>query len=277
MASQKYYDACPEIVVENLKQIEEITGRKYKVYDYHGPENPDKVIVLMGSASQTATEVVDYLNSKVEGYNVGIITVRMFRPWSEKHFMQIFPKSVKKVAVLDRVREEGSQGMPLYLDINSTLRRNLKEKITIVGGIFGLGGKDFRPNQVKAVFDYLDTEKPKHNFTVGIIDDVTNTSIPVGPEINTCPEGTKQCIFWGLGSDGTISANQAVIQNIISNTNMKAQGYFNFDAFKTDGTTISHLRFGEKDIKSHYEITSGADFVSVSKDVFIKKYDLIKA
>lgn len=272
MTNKRYHDAVPDIVEETMKEVETITGRPYKIFDYYGAENADKIVIAMGSGAQTCQETVEYLNRE-RGYTVGVIDVKLFRPWCPKRFMAAIPKGCKKIAVLDRCRDDGVVGQALYNDVVSTIQQYNPEKLLIVGGVFGLSSKDFTPGQCKAVLDNLDAETPKNNFTVGIVDDVTNTSLEVKEELNTVPPETKQCVFWGLGSDGTIGANKQVIKNIINTTDLRCQGYFAYDAFKTDGTTHSCLRFGPKHFKSHYDIHH-ADIVSCHKNIYVEKYDM---
>ena len=264
----KYYDAVPAIVQKYMDLVAEKIGRKYHLFDYIGDPNAEKIIIAMGSGNDTIEETVDYLTAK--GEKVGAIKVRLYRPFSVDHFIKAIPSSVKKIAVLDRTKEPGSIGEPLYLDVKAALDG---KGMTILGGRYGLSSKEFTPSMVKAVYDHLDGAC-SHNFTVGINDDVTNLSIPVKEEIDTEPEGTTRCLFWGYGSDGTVGANKNSIKIIGDNTDMYAQGYFSYDSKKSGGTTISHLRFGKKKIKSPYLITT-ADFIALHKPSYIGRYDIL--
>ena len=280
VSAQKFYDMAPEIVEETMKEVGELTGREYNLFDYHGPENARRVIVLMGSGVQTSQETVDYLNKELPDDPVGVLAVRLYRPWSRKHFLQKLPKTVRKIAVMDRTREEGSAGLPLYLDVLATIRESpLNTQIEeITSGEYGLSSKEFLPRMVKASLNNLDAKGAdtfKQRYLIGIKDDVTNTSLDYGDELSTIPPGTKQCIFWGKGSDGTIGANKSAIAIIANETNFKAQGFFEYDSYKTDGTTRSHLRFGPSEIKSEYAIQSKADYIACNQPHFVKMYDLI--
>ena len=270
-AGNKYYAATPDIVVESMKQVETITGRSYKLFDYVGAPDAERVIVSMGSSCAVIEETVDYLNK--QGEKVGLIKVRLFRPWSTKHFLEVLPKSVKRIGVLDRTKEPGSQGEPLYLDVQAVAAGCPDDPI-VVGGRYGLGSKDFTPAMVKAVFDNLSLDDPKNGFTVGIQDDVTNTSLSLPAEMDATPEGTIQCMFWGLGSDGTVGANKNAIKIIGDNTDMYAQGYFAYDSKKSGGITVSHLRFGPKPIQSSYLVKT-ADYVACHNPAYVATYDLL--
>ncbi|QXM07148.1 pyruvate:ferredoxin (flavodoxin) oxidoreductase [Crassaminicella indica] len=271
-ACNKYYEAVPDIVADYMKEISKITGRTYRPFDYVGAPDAENIIVAMGSATDTIEETIDYLVSK--GEKVGLIKVRLYRPFSEKYFFDVLPKTVKKIAVLDRTKEPGSLGEPLYQDVCTLFYRKENAPI-IVGGRYGLGSKDTTPSQIKAVFDNLKEAEPKNGFTIGIVDDVTNTSLEIKEHITTAPEGTIRCKFWGLGSDGTVGANKSAIKIIGDNTDLYAQGYFAYDSKKSGGVTISHLRFGKKPIKSTYLI-SKADFVSCSTPAYVNQYDLLE-
>ncbi|MCE5329675.1 pyruvate:ferredoxin (flavodoxin) oxidoreductase, partial [bacterium] len=222
-AANKFYDRVPEIVADYMVQISKLTGREYKPFVYYGPKDAENIIVAMGSVTETIEETVDYLNKN--GEKVGLIKVHLYRPFSSKYFFDILPKSVKRIAVLDRTKEPGALGEPLYLDIK-TLFYDAQKSPLIIGGRYGLGSKDTTPGQIKAVYDNLKQDKPKNSFTIGIIDDVTNSSLAVEEEIVTVPDGTIQCKFWGLGSDGTVGANKNAIKIIGDHTDMYAQGYF---------------------------------------------------
>ena len=271
-ASNPYYLAVPDLVNDYMKEINKITGRDYKPFNYYGHPEAEYVMVAMGSVTEAAEEVVDYLMAK--GEKVGLMKVHLYRPFSEKYFFDVMPASVKRIVVLDRTKEKGALGEPLYLDVKN-LYYTKKDQPIIVGGRYGLGSKDTTPSQVLAVFKNLKAETPKDGFTVGIVDDVTNLSLPVDEIIETEPEGTIQCKFWGFGSDGTVGANKSAIKIIGDDTDMYAQGYFAYDSKKSGGVTISHLRFGNSPIKSTYLISS-ADFISCSKQSYVQSYDLLK-
>ncbi|MGD9569647.1 MAG: pyruvate:ferredoxin (flavodoxin) oxidoreductase [Sedimentibacter sp.] len=270
-ASNKYYEAVPDVVADYMKDIEKITGREYKPFNYYGAPDAENIIVAMGSVTETAEEVIDYLNAK--GEKVGIVIVHLYRPFSSKYFFDVLPKTVKKIAVLDRCKEPGSVGEPLYLDVKSLFYDKEKQPI-IVGGRYGLGSKDTTPAQIFAVYNNLKQDEPKNAFTIGIVDDVTFTSLETPEIVNTSAEGTVRCKFWGLGSDGTVGANKDAIKIIGDHTNMYAQGYFSYDSKKSGGVTVSHLRFGKKPIRSTYLIDE-ADFVSLSQQSYVAKYDVL--
>lgn len=271
-AANPYYENIVNVVEEYMNEINKITGRDYKLFNYYGHPEAERIIVAMGSVTEAIEETVDYLMK--QGEKVGVIRVHLYRPFSAKHFFDVLPKTVKKIAVLDRTKEKGSVGEPLYLDVKNIFY-NRDERPVIVGGRYGLGSKDINPSQIKAVFDNLKEENPKDRFTVGIIDDVTHTSLDVKEKINTTPEGTIRCKFWGFGSDGTVGANKSAIKIIGDNTDMYAQGYFSYDSKKSGGVTISHLRFGHKPIKSTYLIDE-ADFISCSKQSYVHQYDILE-
>ncbi|PWX40446.1 pyruvate:ferredoxin (flavodoxin) oxidoreductase [Clostridium perfringens] len=267
-AVNKFYDAVPEIVESYMKEITKLTGREYNCFDYYGAADAERVIVAMGSVTDLIEETVDYLNAK--GEKVGLIKVRLFRPFSNERLIKAMPKTVKKVAVLDRTKEPGAAGEPLYLEVKNAFY-GLENAPVIVGGRFGLGSKDTVPADIVAVYENLNKEDAKNGFTLSIVDDVTNTSLePVG-DIDTTPEGTKACKFWGLGSDGTFGANKSAIKIIGDHTDMYAQGYFAYDSKKSGGVTISHLRFGKQPIKSPYLINK-ADFVACHNQSYVNKY-----
>ncbi|NBI07837.1 pyruvate:ferredoxin (flavodoxin) oxidoreductase [Senegalia massiliensis] len=271
-SSNRFYDELPQIVEDYMKEISKVVGREYKPFNYYGAEDAEKVIVAMGSVTETIEETIDYMISK--GEKVGVIKVHLYRPFCEKFFFNVLPKTVKKIAVLDRTKEPGSLGEPLYQDIK-TLFYDKNERPLVIGGRYGLGSKDTTPSQIKRVFDELDKDEPRNGFTIGINDDVTHLSLNIEEEINTTPEGTIRCKFWGLGSDGTVGANKNAIKIIGDNTDMYAQGYFSYDSKKSGGITVSHLRFGKKPIKSTYLIEE-SDFTSCSTQSYVKKYDLLK-
>jgi len=273
VAANKYYQACPAIVEETLEDLHKLVGRKYELFSYHGAPDADRVAVCMGSASKTLQETSTYLNQ--HGEKTGVMTVHLFRPWSAEHFISALPETVKKVAVLDRTREDGAIGMPLFLDVNVTLSDAGRNPV-ITGGQYGLASKDFTPAMAKAVFDNLNAEKPMSRYVIGINDDVTHTHLPYGEKIKTTPDTTRQCLFWGLGSDGTVGANKTAIKTIGLNTDMKAQGHFVYDSHKGDGVTVSHLRFGPEEIKSEYEIQNDADYLSVNHPSYVYKYEMLE-
>ncbi len=269
----RFYEELPEIVANYMEQISKLTGREYFPFNYYGDPEAERVIVCIGSACQTAEEVVDYLRAR--GEKVGLVIVHLYRPFSPKYFFRALPASVKKIAVLDRTKEPGALGEPLYQDVCSLFAEFAEsERPIIVGGRYGLGSKDTTPAQIKAVFDNLKSYKPLNHFTIGIEDDVTHRSLPVEEEINTAPEGTIRCKFWGIGSDGTVGANKNTIKIIGDKTDKYAQGYFSYDSKKSGGVTISHLRFGKEPIKSTYLI-SDADFVACHKQEYVNLYDVL--
>ncbi|MDZ7378094.1 MAG: pyruvate:ferredoxin (flavodoxin) oxidoreductase [candidate division KSB1 bacterium] len=267
----KYYQACPAIVQEYMDLLAKHTGRQYHLFDYVGAPDADKVIVAMASGCETIEETINYLNAK-RGTKLGLVKVRLFRPFAAEEFAKVVPKSVRKIAVLDRTKEPGSVGEPLYLDVVAALKH--RPDITIIGGRYGLSSKEFTPSMVKAVYDHLDN-KCTHGFTVGITDDVTFTSIPITERLNTVPEGTISCKFWGLGADGTVGANKNSIKIIGDNTDMYAQGYFQYDSKKSGGITRSHLRFGHSPIQSAY-LVEDADFIACHNQAFIGRYDVLE-
>ena len=270
-AANPYYDRLPEIVNDYMKEISELTGREYKPFNYYGHPEAENIIVAMGSVTEAIEETVDYLMAK--GEKVGVINVHLYRPFSEKYFFDVLPKTVKRIAVLDRTKEPGAIGEPLYLDVRSLFYGSENAPI-IVGRRYGLGAKDTTPSQINAVFENLKEDNPKDRFTIGIVDDVTNTSLEIKEDIKTAPEGTISCKFWGLGSDGTVGANKSAIKIIGDGTDMYAQGYFAYDSKKSGGVTISHLRFGKEPIKSTYLIDE-ADFVSCSKQSYVHQYNVV--
>ena len=268
----KYYDAVPEIVQEYMDKVAKITGRSYKLFDYVGAPDADRVVIAMGSALDTFEWVADYLNKN--GEKVGVLKVRLYRPFSAKHLVAALPETVKKIAVLDRTKEPGSIGEPLYLDVVTALTQMGKTDISVIGGRYGLSSKDFTPTHAKSVFDHLNNGN-FHDFTVGINDDVTHKSIPICDPIDVSPEGVVSCMFWGLGSDGTVGANKDSIKIIGGNTDMNAQAYFSYDSKKSGGITISHLRFGKSSVNMPWLIDS-ADFVACHNPAYIGRYDMLK-
>ncbi len=266
-ACNTYYDAFPAIVEEYMNKVNEKIGTDYKLFNYYGAPDAEKVIVAMGSVCDVAEEVIDYLTAK--GEKVGLVKVRLYRPFSPKHLISAIPATAKKIAVLDRTKEPGSLGEPLYLDVVTALRQNGFNG-TIVGGRYGLGSKDTPPSVIFATFKNLDAEEPKNGFTLGIVDDVTGLSLPEEVCPDTAPEGTISCKFWGLGGDGTVGANKNSNKIIGDHTEKFFQAYFQYDSKKTGGVTISHLRFGDKPIKSPYYITK-ANFVACHNPSYITK------
>ncbi|MGB9781054.1 pyruvate:ferredoxin (flavodoxin) oxidoreductase [Caldanaerobacter sp.] len=271
-ASNKFYNALPEVVEYYMNEINKLTGKNYKLFNYYGAPDAERIIVAMGSVTETIEETIDHLMKK--GEKVGLVKVHLYRPFSVKHFLEVIPKTVKKIAVLDRTKEPGSLGEPLYEDVKTAFYES-ELKPVIVGGRYGLGSKDTTPAQIIAVYENLKQEEPKNRFTIGIIDDVTNTSLPVGEEIDTAPEGTTSCKFWGFGSDGTVGANKSAIKIIGDNTDLYVQAYFQYDSRKSGGVTISHLRFGKKPIRSTYLVNT-ADFIACHKQSYVYSYDILK-
>jgi len=266
-----FYNAVPDIVQNYMQEIKQITGREYHPFAYYGSPDAEYVIVAMGSVCETIEETLDYLMAK--GEKVGVIKVHLYRPFSGKYFFNVLPKTVKKIAVLDRTKEPGSLAEPLCLDVVH-LFYNSELKPLIIGGRYGLGSKDTRPSQIIAVYENLKQAHPKDGFTIGITDDVTDTSLPEIDLVETAPKGTISCKFFGLGSDGTVGANKSAIKIIGDKTPLYAQGYFSYDSKKSGGTTISHLRFGKKPIKSTY-LVSHADYIACHNKSFIYNYDLL--
>ena len=269
-AVNTYYNALPEIVENYMGEISKLTGREYHLFNYYGAEDAEDIIIIMGSASETVRTVVEKLNA--EGRKVGVLVVHLYRPFSIEHFMGAIPQSVKRIAVLDRTKEPGAFGEPLYLDVRAAFYAS-DRKPMIIGGRYGLGSKDLLPGDIVAVFDNLASAEPKNNFTISITDDVTNTSLPCVAGIDVTPAGTKGCKFWGLGSDGTVGANKSAIKIIGDYTDMYAQGYFSYDSKKSGGVTVSHLRFGHTPIMAPYLIDA-ADFVAVHNQSYVHKYDV---
>ncbi len=269
-AVNTYYNALPEIVENYMGEISKLTGREYHLFNYYGAEDAEDIIIVMGSASETVRTVVEKLNA--EGRKVGVLVVHLYRPFSIEHFMGAIPQSVKRIAVLDRTKEPGAFGEPLYLDVRAAFYAS-DRKPMIIGGRYGLGSKDLLPGDIVAVFDNLASVEPKNNFTISITDDVTNTSLPCVAGIDVTPAGTKGCKFWGLGSDGTVGANKSAIKIIGDYTDMYAQGYFSYDSKKSGGVTVSHLRFGHTPIMAPYLIDA-ADFVAVHNQSYVHKYDV---
>ena len=268
-ACNTVYDELPEVVEKYMKKVNEKLGTNYDLFNYYGAPDADRVIVAMGSINDVAEEVIDYLTAK--GEKVGLVKVRLYRPWSSKALLKVLPKTAKKVAVLDRTKEPGSLGEPLYLDVATTLREAGLNDITLVGGRYGLGSKDTPPSSVFAVYKELEKDEPKNRFTIGIVDDVTNLSLPeFKPAPITSAPGTVECKFWGLGGDGTVGANKNSTKIIGDHTDKYIQAYFQYDSKKTGGITISHLRFGDNPIRSPYYINQ-ADFVACHNPSYVVK------
>lgn len=271
-ASNRFYDALPDIVAGYMEEISKITGREYKPFVYYGAQDADRVIVAMGSISDTIKETIDYLNSK--GEKVGLVTVHLYRPFSTKYLLDVLPKSVKRICVLDRTKEPGANGDPLYLDVKEVFY-GAENAPLIIAGRYGLSSKDTTPAQMIAVYANLAANEPKNHFTVGIVDDVTFTSLPVGEEIALAKPGTFEGLFFGLGADGTVGANKNSIKIIGSTTDKYCQAYFSYDSKKSGGYTSSHLRFGDKPITSPYLVTT-PDFVACHVPSYVDKYDVLK-
>ncbi|MCQ2157541.1 MAG: pyruvate:ferredoxin (flavodoxin) oxidoreductase [Bacteroidales bacterium] len=266
------YEAVPDVVARYMGEIGEITGRQYRPFEYYGDKNAECIIIAMGSVTETIKETIDYLAD--HGRKYGLVTVHLYRPFSEKYFLKVLPKSVKKIAVLDRTKEPGSLGEPLYMDIK-TIFQDRENSPLIVGGRYGLSSKDTSPAQIVSVFDNLDRKAPKNGFTIGIIDDVTFKSLPIKSEISIVKPGTTECKFYGLGSDGTVGANKNTIKIIGTHTDLYSQAYFDYDSKKSGGYTCSHLRFGKAAIKAPYLVNT-PDFVACHVPSYLYKYDVLK-
>lgn len=271
-ASNPFYDAIPAVVEDYLNKLGEITGRKHGLFDYYGAPDADRIIIAMGSATEAIREGIDYLMEK--GEKVGLISVHLYRPFSAKHFLSVLPKTVKHIAVLDRTKEPGANGEPLYLDVKDVLY-GTENQPNVVGGRYGLSSKDFTPAQVLAIYKNLALPTPKNHFTVGIVDDVTFTSLPLEEEISLGAKGTTEAKFYGLGADGTVGANKNSIKIIGDNTDKYCQAYFAYDSKKSGGFTASHLRFGDSPIRSTYLVTT-PDFVACHVQAYLKLYDVTK-
>ena len=269
-AVNSYYEALPEIVENYMAEISRITGREYHLFNYYGAEDATDIIITMGSSTETARTVAEALNA--QGRKVGVLAVHLYRPFSVKHFMDAIPKTVERIAVLDRTKEPGAFGEPLYLDVRSAFYAAGRTPL-IIGGRYGLGSKDLLPRDILAVFDNLASAEPKNNFTISINDDLSNTSLPAAADIDVTTAGTTACKFWGLGSDGTVGANKSAIKIIGDHTDMYAQGYFSYDSKKSGGVTVSHLRFGHTPIMQPYLINA-ADFVAVHNQSYVNKYNI---
>jgi pyruvate-ferredoxin/flavodoxin oxidoreductase len=278
-ACNPFYDACPDIVQEEMDKLGERIGRSYNLFDYIGPEDAERVIVIMGSGAETVRETVDYLNE--QGEKVGVLIVRLYRPFSVKHFVQALPRTTKAIAVLDRTKEPGAVGEPLYLDVRTALEHAVEDGTLgfdmpkVVGGRYGLSSKEFTPTMIKAVYDELKADKPRRLFTVGIMDDVTHLSLDYDMEFDIEPDDVVRAVFFGLGADGTVGANKNSIKIIGEETDNYAQGYFVYDSKKSGAITISHLRFGPRPIRSTY-LVKRANFVGCHQFVFMDKYDVLE-
>jgi len=270
-AANRFYLATPAIVEEYMNEITALTGREYRLFQYYGNKEATEVVIAMGSVCEALEEVVDYLNHK--GEKVGLLKVRLYRPFSVEHFMKELPSTVEKICVLDRTKENGALGEPLYLDVRAAFYDKEKQPL-IVGGRYGLGSKDVTPNQLISVYQNLKSKAPRNGFTIGIDDDVTNLSLTVGLSVDTGDMSTVSCKFWGYGSDGTVGANKDAIKIIGDNTDLYAQGYFSYDSKKSGGVTISHLRFGEKPIRSTYLIEK-ANYIACHKESYIFQFDIL--
>ena len=273
-AANSYYNATPDIVQHYMDKVGEITGRHYHIFDYYGSQDAENVIVIMGSGASTTEETVRYLNETM-GAKVGVLVVRLYRPFASSAFANALPKSVKRIAVLDRTKEPGSDGEPLYKDVVTALAENNMSHIKVYGGRYGLGSKEFTPTMVNAVFENLQLATPKNHFTVGIEDDITNTSLPITKNIYPSDSSVTACKFYGFGGDGTVSANKSSIKIIGNNTDLNGQAYFEYDSKKSGSATISHLRFGKNKINESY-LLDNIDFVAVHKEAYVTKYNLLE-
>ncbi len=271
-ASNPYYDAVPEHVERAMETLAQHTGRRYHLFDYHGAPDADRVIVIMGSGGEAVIETADYLCG--QGEKVGVLQVRLYRPFSARHFLAALPQSVQKLAVLDRTKEPGAVGEPLFTDVCAVLAENGRSDITVVGGRYGLASKEFTPAMVKAVYDNLAAASPKNHFTVGIEDDVTGLSLPYGEALDVTGGEVSRCKFFGLGSDGTVGANKNAIKIIGDHTDLYAQGYFVYDSKKSGGITVSHLRFGKNPIRSPY-VLDVADFIACHNPSYLTRHPVL--
>ena len=271
-ACNQYYDAVPDVVARYMGEISELTGRNYRPFDYYGAPDAENIIIAMGSVTETIKETIDHLAA--QGKKYGLVVVRLYRPFSAKYFMKVLPETVKRIAVLDRTKEPGSLGEPLYLDIKA-LFQGKENAPLVIGGRYGLSSKDTSPAQIHAVYENLELAEPKDGFTLGIVDDVTFKSLPVKDEVSIVKPGTTECKFYGLGSDGTVGANKNTIKIIGDHTQKYCQGYFDYDSKKSGGYTCSHLRFGDSPIKAPY-LVSTPDFVACHVPSYLYKYDVLK-
>ena len=268
-ACNPYYEAIPGIVESYMDKINAKIGTNYKLFNYYGAPDAEHVIVAMGSVCQTIEETIDYLMER--GEKVGVVEVHLYRPFSASHLLSVIPDSVKKISVIDRTKEPGSIGEPLYLDVLAALKGSKFENVTVFSGRYGLGSKNTDPSDIAAIYH----NDKKERFTVGIVDDVTNLSLDVTEQVDSAPKSAIRCKFWGLGADGTVGANKNSIKIIGDHTDMYAQAYFDYDSKKSGGVTISHLRFGKEPIKSTYLI-SKADFVACHNPSYVDKYNMVQ-
>jgi pyruvate-ferredoxin/flavodoxin oxidoreductase len=271
-AANSYFLKVAGIVSDYMKKVSDLTGRTYNLFDYVGDPEAENIVISMGSSCETIEEVVNHLVGK--GERVGLVKVRLYRPFSAEHLLAAIPQTATRMSVLDRTKEPGALGEPLYQDVCTAYMEQSKTP-TILGGRYGLGSKEFNPAMAMAVFENMKSDTPKNHFTVGIVDDVTHTSLEVGESLDVAPEGTVQCKFWGIGADGTVGANKSAIKIIGDNTDMYAQAYFSYDSKKSGGVTISHLRFGQTPIQSTYLIDS-ADYIACHKDNYVEIYDVLE-
>ncbi|MEG1910633.1 MAG: pyruvate:ferredoxin (flavodoxin) oxidoreductase, partial [Bacteroidales bacterium] len=271
-ASNKYWDVLPDMVNSYMEQISKVTGREYKPFTYYGDPKAEHIVIAMGSVTETIKETIDFLRAK--GEKIGLISVHLYRPFSAKYLLNVLPESVKKITVLDRTKEIGATGDPLYLDIVEVFNSKAVRPL-IIGGRYGLSSKDTTPAQMISVFQNMNQAEPKHKFTVGIVDDVTFHSLPLLPEISVSPAGTFEAKFYGLGADGTVGANKNSIKIIGDNTNKYCQAYFAYDSKKSGGFTCSHLRFGDNPIRSPYLVNT-PDFVACHVQAYLRMYDVTK-
>ncbi len=268
------YAEAPDLVAEYMDKVNAKIGTDYKPFNYYGAPDAEEIIIAMGSVCDAAEEVIDYLNEK-KGKKVGIVEVHLYRPFSPKYMLKVIPKTVKKIAVLDRTKEPGSVGEPLYLDVLSAIKGTEFENCLVAGGRYGLGSKDTQPGDIQAVYENLWSDSPKKEFTISITDDVTHLSLSVTENPDVAPADTKACKFWGLGADGTVGANKNSVKIIGDHTDKKVQAYFQYDSKKSGGVTISHLRFGDSPIKSTYYVKQ-ADFVACHNSAYLTKYEMVE-
>ena len=271
-AINRFYEVVPDVVEDYMKEITKMTGREYHPFTYYGDPDAEQIVMAMGSITETLKETVDYLNA--QGRKIGMITVHLYRPFSAKYFFNVIPKSVRRIAILDRTKELGANGEPLYLDVRDLFYGN-PDAPMVIGGRYGLSSKDTTPAMMISVFDNLAADEPKNRFTVGIVDDVTHTSLPLMPEVSAVPKGTYEAKFYGIGADGTVGANKNSIKIIGESTDKYCQAYFAYDSKKSGGITTSHLRFGDKTIRSTYLVVT-PDFVACHVPSYLDKYDMLK-
>ena len=271
-AANPFYNAVPDMVEEYMQEISKTTGREYHPFTYYGAKDAENILIAMGSITETIKEVIDYMNAK--GDKLGLVSVHLYRPFSAKYFFNVVPKSVKRVCVLDRTKEPGATGDPLFLDVKEVFY-DQENRPLVIGGRYGLSSKDTTPAMIISVFNNLKMKEPKNHFTLGIVDDVTFTSLPLLPEVDLADKGTFQAKFYGIGSDGTVGANKNSIKIIGDSTDKYAQAYFAYDSKKSGGVTTSHLRFGDKPIRSPYLVNT-PDFVACHVPAYLTKYDMFK-